>query len=99
MEYTSGNFAGQLQGDLFYVSWVDNVVGRVELSGDGASAVSHRQFDSGYANPLDITTGPGGVLYVAEFGSGNIVFLTPDESPVSSISVNSIFPTGGPVTG
>jgi glucose/arabinose dehydrogenase len=99
VEYTAGNFGGQLQSDLLYVSWVDNVIGRVELSGDGASVVSHRQFDSGYANPLDIEEGPGGILYVAEFGSGDVVFLKPDETPVNSVSVDSVFPAAGPTTG
>jgi len=99
VEYTAGNFGGQLQGNLFYVGWVDGVVGRAVLSPDGTSAVQHTQFDSGYAAPLDIAMGPGGILYVAEFGSGNMVWLKPNESPVSSITVDSVFPAGGPVAG
>ena len=34
-EYTSGEFGGQMQGDLLYVAWVDSQLHRVKLSPDG----------------------------------------------------------------
>ena len=80
VEYTVGTFGGKLQGNLFYVGWVDGVVGRIVLSPDGTAVVSHSIFDTGHDHPLDITMGDDGTLYIAEFGSSNIVFLKPEES-------------------
>ena len=78
VEYTANAFAGKLQGDLLYVAFVDGVVGRIVLSSDGASVVSHTQLDAGFVNPLDITMDTGGTLYIAEFGANQIVFLRPE---------------------
>jgi glucose/arabinose dehydrogenase len=32
-----------------------------------------REFAAGFDRPLDVTTGPDGALYVADFGAGVIV--------------------------
>ena len=82
VEYTAGTFGGQLQGNLFYVGFVDGVVGRIVLSQDGTAVTSHTVLDSGYGswNLLDITMGEDGTLYLAEFNRGRITFLKPDES-------------------
>ncbi len=82
VEYTAGTFGGQLRGNLFYVGYVDGVVGRIVLSPDGTAVTSHTVFDSSYENwnILDITMGEDGTLYIAEFGANRITFLKPDES-------------------
>lgn len=77
VEYTVNSFGGKLKGNLFYVGYVNGVVGRIVLSPDGSSVVSHTQLDSGFVSPLDVTMGADGTLYVAEYGSGDIVTLQP----------------------
>jgi glucose/arabinose dehydrogenase len=99
VEYTSNKFGGQMQGDLLYVSWVSNELRRVKLSPDGLSVVSDTVLATGLANALDVTVGPDGTIYVAEYGGGKITYFRPDETPVSSVSVISVSPNVGPVTG
>lgn len=98
-EYTSGVFGGQMQGDLLYAAWVDSSLHRVKLSPDGASVASDTTLATGLTNALDVAIGSDGTIYVAEYGGNSVTFLKPDETPVSSISVTSIFPAGGPTAG
>ncbi len=78
VEYTSDVFDNKLQGNIFYVSFVDGVLGRVVLSPDGTSVVSHDpQFATGFSLPLDVTVGPDGTLYIAEYATGAILTLEP----------------------
>ena len=88
VEYTSSALGGKLIGDLLYVQMGNGVVGRIQLSADGTSVVGHTEIASGLTNPLDITMGPDGTLYIAEFGfapgSGNVIALTPALSPPAS---------------
>ncbi len=98
-EYTSNKFGGQMQGDLLYAAWVNSELHRVKLSADGQSVVSDTTLASGLQNALSVSVAPDGTIYVAEYGSNKITFLKPDETPVSSISVTGIFPTGGPLAG
>ena len=82
VEYTASTFDGKLLGNLFYVG-LAGVLGRVVLSPDGSSVVSHTEnFASGFANPLDITMSADGTLFIAEFditnmGLDKITFLRP----------------------
>jgi glucose/arabinose dehydrogenase len=99
VEYTSGVFGGQMQGDLLYAAWVDSELHRVKLSPDGATVVSDTTLATGLTNALDVTVGSDGTIYVAEYGGNRVTFFQPDETPVSSIGVTSIFPAGGPTTG
>ena len=99
VEYTYGGFAGQMQGDLLYVSWVDSTLHRVKLSPDGSSVVYDVTLATNLPNALDVTVGADGTIYVAEYGANRITFFKPDETPVSSISVSGISPAGGPTTG
>ncbi len=68
-EYTSDRCG--LRGDLLYVRWdafagID-AVGRISLSGDGASVVADTPIYRGdLLVPLDVTVGPSGIIYVAE---------------------------------
>ncbi len=98
-EYTSNKFGGQMQGDLLYAAWVNSELHRVKLSSDGLSVVSDTTLASGLQNALDVAVGADGTIYVAEYGSNQITFLKPNETPVSSISVGSIFPNAGPIGG
>ena len=82
VEYTSSALGGKLFGDLLYVQLTDRVVGRIELSVDGTSVVGHTEIASGLTSPLDITMGPGGTLYIAEYGfapgNSKVTVLVPD---------------------
>lgn len=98
-EYKSDKFAGQMQGDLLYVSWVENTLHRVKLSPDGSSVVFDVTLASNLFQALDVAVGPDGTIYVAEYGSDQISYFIPDETPVSSISVTGIVPGGGPLEG
>ncbi len=80
VEYTSDAFHGHYQGDLFYVAWSSNVVGRIVLSDDGASVVSHDEaVVTGTGGAVDITIGPDGTLYTAEFSDGLVRYLAPPD--------------------
>jgi glucose/arabinose dehydrogenase len=98
-EYTSAVFGGQMQGDLLYAAWVDSALHRVKLSPDGATVISDTTLATGLTNALDVTVGSDGTIYVAEYGGSKVTYFKPDESPVSGITVSSIFPAGGPVSG
>ncbi len=98
-EYTSSVFEGQMLGDLVYVSWVENTLHRVELNGSGQSVVSDTTLATAFTNPLDMVVGPGGIMYVAEWGGNKITYLKPDETPATSVTVTGIQPSAGPVGG
>ena len=81
IEYTSAAAGGKLLGDLFYAGFGTGVIGHIVLSLDGSSVVAHEDFDSGFANPLDLTMGPDGSLYIAEYGGNQIVTLRAPKLP------------------
>ena len=87
VEYTSASFGGKLQGDLFYAGLIDGIIGHIELSPDGQSVVSHETFASGLVFPLDLTVGPDGTLYVAQYATGEIKFYKPAQGPVGGVSL------------
>ena len=80
-EYTAPTFGGKLAGNLFYVSFIAETVGRIELSPDGTSVVAHTDIEDGLDAPLDIAVGPDGSLYIAEHGGDDVIVLTPAEPP------------------
>lgn len=98
-EYASNKFGGQMRGDLLYAAWVDNELHRVKLSPDGQSVVADTTLATGMQNALDVAVGSDGTIYVAEYGSNQISFLKPDETPVSGITIGSITPNAGPLAG
>ena len=85
--YRSNAFGGQLQGDLLITNYsVGDDIVRVKLSPDGKSVVLSERLVTGFMDPLPLTEGPDGRLYVGEHGSatggGKITVLTP--KPVGS---------------
>jgi glucose/arabinose dehydrogenase len=79
VEYTADALDGQLRGDLIYTEWNLGRVWRVQLSEDGTSVSSISQLiPEELDHPTDVTVGPDGTIYIAEWGSGRIVFLSPD---------------------
>ena len=78
VEYASDAFGGRLQGDLIYVEWAKGRVWRVALSDDGTRVEStSRLVPEVLSRPLDVTLGPDGVLYIAEWGAGQISYFVP----------------------
>ncbi len=78
VEYTSDAFGGRMQGDLVYVEWAKGAIWRVVLADDGTAVESvSRLFPNNLQRPLDVTVGPGGVLYVAEMGASRITYFVP----------------------
>ena len=98
-EYTSGVFDGQMQGDLVYVSWVENTLRRIRLNAGGTAAIEDLRLADQFVNPLDVVVGTDGTIYVAEWGGNKITYLKPDTTPASGVTVTGIQPAAGPTTG
>jgi glucose/arabinose dehydrogenase len=77
-EYTGAAFGGTMLGNLVYVRWNLGSIARAELSADGRSVLSTSTLASGLGLPLDVTVGPDGTIYIAEFGEERIAYLAPD---------------------
>lgn len=77
-EYTNAAFGGAMQGDLLYVGFSTGQVYRAKLSGDGSSVLANTTLAGSFIQPLDVTVGPDGTIYIAEFGGGTISYLAPD---------------------
>lgn len=79
IEYQSNAFSGSLQGELLITNYsVGDDITRVRLSPDGFTVVDAKQLVGGFDDPLPLVEGPGGVLYVGEFGGNKVTALTPD---------------------
>jgi glucose/arabinose dehydrogenase len=78
IEYKSDAFKGSLKGDLLIVNYSqgDDVV-RAKLSPDGLSVVDFDLVAGGFSDPLPLIEGPGGTIFVGEFGSSQITVLKP----------------------
>ena len=75
-------------GDLFAVGFDEQIL-HVELSDDGRTALNRAAIESNNAfqsspgaNPLDITIGPDGSIWVAAHGAGNIFAFVSGGEPV-----------------
>ncbi|MEM8828032.1 MAG: malectin domain-containing carbohydrate-binding protein [Cyanobacteria bacterium P01_G01_bin.19] len=93
VEYTDDVFGGGLQGSLIVTQFNGNVT-LLNLSDDGTSiepltdpTEGNAIIDddgifplaTGQSNPLDVTTGPDGTIWVAEFGPDNINIFAPSD--------------------
>ena len=91
VEYTDDVFSGGLQGSLIVTQFNGNIT-LLNLSDDGTSIEPLVDPTEGNAvidddgifplatsqsNPLDVTTGPDGTIWVAEFGPDNINIFAP----------------------
>jgi large repetitive protein len=78
IEYEGGAFGGGLAGDLLITNYsVGDDITRVGLSADGRSVVKATRLAGGFNNPLPITEGPDGTIYVGEFGADRVTALEP----------------------
>ena len=94
VEYTDDTFGGGLQGNLIVTQFNSNVT-LLNLSDDGTSiepltdpTENNEVIDddgifpiaTGQSNPLDVTTGPDGTVWVAEFGDNSINVFAPSDT-------------------
>jgi putative membrane-bound dehydrogenase-like protein len=81
--YDQSEFPQEYRDNAFVASWMRGEIYRVQLdkaaSGDYLARVT--MFASGFVNPLDLTAGPDGSLYIGDFGTSAIyrVEYRPDE--------------------
>lgn len=79
IEYGGGAFCGLIDGDLLITNYsVGDNLTRVELSEDGRSVVSSSSLLGGFDDPLPVALGPGGVIFVGEFGGSQVTALVPN---------------------
>jgi glucose/arabinose dehydrogenase/N-acetylneuraminic acid mutarotase len=78
IEYQGSAFAGELSGNLLIANYSqgDDIV-RVALSADGRSVTKFESIAGGFSDPLPLEQGPGGTIFVGEFGASRITVLTP----------------------
>ena len=67
-EYNSSANDGSLQGALLLPGFLDGSVHYVLLSADGETATEQGILAFGFVNPLDVTVGDDGTIYVLEAG-------------------------------
>lgn len=74
----------------------------VKLENDGEATASGKQehpptlLNEG---GLDVTQGPDGTLFVADYYAYKIILHSPDEAPSAGMKVKSVFPRRGPNSG
>ncbi|MBI2862592.1 MAG: sorbosone dehydrogenase family protein, partial [Chloroflexi bacterium] len=80
--YTGDQFPKEYRNNIFIALWgansgdprIGKKVLRVVLSGESPNYQAEvSTFATGFGNPLDITVGPDGALYITDFGRGEIV--------------------------
>jgi glucose/arabinose dehydrogenase len=78
-EYLADTFGGVMQGDLIIAQFQLGNVVRADLSSDGRSVLAITTLRSGISQPLDVTVGPTGIIYIAEWGANRVSYLVPAE--------------------
>jgi hypothetical protein len=68
-EYTSAANGGLLQGHLLLPGFLDDNIYWVALSANGQSVTGQGVLAGGFQNPLALTVGPDGTIYVLEAGA------------------------------
>lgn len=80
-EYRADAYEGALRGNLLYTWFVigtqQGELRRVVLSEDGRAVESDDMLADGIPGALDVTVGPDGTIYVAEFDGDGIAFFEP----------------------
>jgi hypothetical protein len=92
VEYTSAALGGSMQGDLIYAEFQRSALSQAVLSADGRSVVSIAALADGFDGPLDVTMGPDGTLYIAQYNSGSVAYLEPDSDGDSCADARELGP-------
>jgi len=78
IEYKGAAFNGTLNGEILIANYsVGDDITRIKLSADGQSVVEAKQLATGFNNPLPLTEGPDGTIYVGEFNGSKVTALIP----------------------
>ncbi|MDM0110319.1 malectin domain-containing carbohydrate-binding protein, partial [Variovorax sp. J22R24] len=78
MEYTATNFNSEIKGALITASF-DGTLKLIQLAPDGVTVQAVTTLGTPGGTPLDLVQGPGGSIWVAQIGAGQILALTPSE--------------------
>jgi len=79
IEYNSNQLCGTLKGEMLIANYSQgDDITRLRLSPDGRTVLSASSLVGGFNDPLPITQGPDGTIYVGEFGGDEITALVPD---------------------
>ncbi|MEN0078750.1 MAG: putative Ig domain-containing protein [Pseudomonadota bacterium] len=77
----------EFDGDLFATGFDEQII-RVDLSDDGKTALNRTEIENDAAfvtapgaNPLDVTIGPDGSIWVVAHGAGNVYAIVPGGEP------------------
>jgi glucose/arabinose dehydrogenase len=97
VEFDSAHFGGQLRGDLI-VGQYQGKLYRVKLDSTGESVLSGPTILV-TGGDLDVTQGPDGTLFVAQISKSKIIFHKPSEPAAISVTLKSVFPRRGPLSG
>lgn len=78
----------EFDGDLFATGFDEQIL-RVEFNEDGTTALNRVDIEANNAwqtspgaNPLDVTVGPGGSIWIAAHGGNNIFAFVPEGIPI-----------------
>ncbi|HEX6207425.1 MAG TPA: kelch repeat-containing protein [Actinomycetota bacterium] len=81
IEYTGDAFCGDLRGDLLIANYsVGDDLVRYKLAPDGNSIAEVTRLATGFTDPLPVTQGPDGTIYVGELGAGQVAALVPQDT-------------------
>ena len=83
MEYTATSFNGEITGDLITASF-DGTLKLIQLAPDGVTVQGVTTLATPGGTPLDVVQGPGGSIWVAQIGAGQILALTPSSQASAS---------------
>lgn len=92
-EYQGPALGGNMNGDLIIARFVQDDIARVQLSEDGRSVLEITAIAEDFDMPLDVTVGPDGTIYVAEFGTDIVSYLAPILPPATPTPTASDTPT------
>ncbi len=95
-EYQGPALGGDMNGDLIIARFIRDDIARVQLSEDGRSVLETTTIAGDFDMPLDVTVGPDGTIYVAEFGEGVVSYLAPIPATATPIPTASDTPTPTP---
>lgn len=103
VEYTADAFCGALKHELLIANYsVGDDITRVRLSADGSSVVSGSRLIGGFNDPLPLALGPGGKVFVGEFGGSKVTTLEPIDTGCWSTKASmpaSVLDAGGTALG
>ncbi len=95
-EYRGPALGGDMNGNLIIARFIRDDIARVQLSEDGRSVLESTEIADGFDMPLDVTVGPDGTIYVAEFGGDIVSYLAPIPVTVTPTPLAGDTPTPTP---